>query len=263
MNGPDDWARCFDRKAAFFILIFIATNSLLLFLFPFSIRRFLVCAVLYAAGTILMLYLLFHPRSNYLVPARTRVNVEGKPCVALTFDDGPNGQHTLTLIRLLREKQIHATFFLVGRRASENPDLVRLMLSDGNQVGNHTYSHPALFCFLSPRRLQKEIERCQEAIREACGIAPRHFRSPVGLRHPLLRKCLVPAGLEFISWRARAFDSRKQDPEKLARKILKNIAPGDIILLHDKPGEATGKMLEALPRIVDELKRRGFEFVLV
>jgi peptidoglycan/xylan/chitin deacetylase (PgdA/CDA1 family) len=210
-----------------------------------------------------MLYLLFHPHSNYLVPSRSRVDTEGKRCVALTFDDGPNSQHTLQIISLLREKKITATFFLVGCQVSKHPDLARLLLSEGNQVGNHTYSHPPLFCFLSPRRLREEVEKCQVEIKKACGFTPRHFRSPVGLRHPLLRNCLLQTGLEFISWRARAFDTWEQDPETLTRKILEDIAPGDIILLHDKPGNATMQMLNALPGMIDELKRRGFEFVPV
>jgi peptidoglycan/xylan/chitin deacetylase (PgdA/CDA1 family) len=69
--------------------------------------------------------------------------------------------------------------------------------------------------------------------------------------------------MEYISWSVRGFDSRIQNPEALAKRITGNVMPGSIILLHDKPGKATECMLEALPGIIDDLKCRGFEFVLV
>ena len=250
-------------RTALFILIFALTNGAFFFLFPFSLGRFLVCAAYYASGTLLMLYFLFHPRSNFLLPVRSTVHSEGKPCVALTFDDGPNMQHTETLIRLLREKQVKATFFVVGEHVLQCPELSRRLLSEGNGVANHTFSHPPLFCFLSPRRLNREVEKCQEAIIQTCGFRPKHFRSPVGLRHPLLWCCLLRAELQFISWRTRAFDTRVQTPEALAKRILAQVEPGDIILLHDKPGKATQCMLEALPAIIDSLKAQGYEFVLI
>jgi peptidoglycan/xylan/chitin deacetylase (PgdA/CDA1 family) len=250
-------------RAAIFILLFVLTNSLLALLYPFSWSRFFLCAALYTIGTLEMLYLLFYPRSQFLVANRSQVDSDGKRCVALTFDDGPNSQHTEALLRILREKGVKATFFVVGKHALANPDRARLLVAEGHQVGNHTYSHPPCFCFLSPNRLRHELEQGQEAIIQTCRRTPRYFRSPVGLRHPLLRSYLLKAGLEFISWRVRGYDSRIQEPETLARRITDKIKPGDIILLHDKAGKATDRMLEVLPGIIDELKRRGFEFVPV
>jgi peptidoglycan/xylan/chitin deacetylase (PgdA/CDA1 family) len=210
-----------------------------------------------------MLYLLFHPRSSFLVANRSKVKTDGIKRIALTFDDGPNPQHTPALIRILKAKNVNATFFLVGLQAVKYPELVRLLVAEGNQVANHTHSHPPLFCFLSPRRLREEVEGGQRALQQVCGRKPLHFRSPLGLRHPLLQKCLMQAGLEYISWRVRAFDTWKRDSDVLTQKIVENTAPGDIILLHDKPGEATRRMLDALPGIIDRLKNRGYEFVLV
>ena len=248
-------------RAASFALLFLLTNATLVLLFPFEWSRFLLAALFYTAGTLLMLFLLFHPRNQLLVTNRSQVESSGRRCLALTFDDGPNAPHTRELLRILREKEVKATFFVVGRQAEEHPDLVRRVVAEGHQVGSHTYSHPSLFCFLSPRRLRDEIERGQQAVLNACGLAPRFFRSPVGLRHPLLEVYLRRAGLEFISWRVRAFDTRVQEPEAIVRQITGNAAPGDIVLLHDRPGEAAGRMLQALPAIIDELKNRGFEFV--
>jgi peptidoglycan/xylan/chitin deacetylase (PgdA/CDA1 family) len=88
------------------------------------------------------------------------------------------------------------------------------------------------------------------------------FRSPVGLRHPLLRPYLKDAGLEYISWTIRTRDTFARDSGVLAQRILKQAAGGDIILLHDHLPGGTQVMLEALPRVIDELRQRGFDFVL-
>jgi peptidoglycan-N-acetylglucosamine deacetylase len=88
------------------------------------------------------------------------------------------------------------------------------------------------------------------------------FRSPVGLRHPLLAPYLDNAGLEYVSWSIRTFDTFIKNSSVLARRILNKAVSGDIILLHDRLPGGTNAMLEALPRVIDELRKRGFEFVL-
>ncbi|MGB9236203.1 MAG: polysaccharide deacetylase family protein [Terriglobales bacterium] len=129
-------------RAAIFFLLFLATNTSLVLLYPFSLLRFLITLSIYAAGTLLMLYLLFHPRNQWLVANRSRV--EGASCVALTFDDGPDPVDTPKLLDILREKGVKATFFVVGKRAEQHPEIVRREWNEGHLVANHTWSHPAL-----------------------------------------------------------------------------------------------------------------------
>lgn len=248
-------------RAVFFTLIAVLTNASLLFLFPFEPFRLLLCLFAFASGNILMFAILFHPRSQLLVVNRSRVECSGRPCVALTFDDGPTPDRTPRVLEILREKGIKATFFIIGRKAEREADLLRRICAEGHVIANHTYSHPVMFCFLSPRRLRAEIEKGQEVIARICGDYPRHFRSPVGLRHPLLNMYLKRAGLEFISWRVRAFDTLVQKPEAIANRILGKVAPGDIILLHDNSSDGVGVMLEVLPDVIDKLHDRGFSFV--
>lgn len=244
-------------------IVLVLTNVSLVLLFPFSFSRFLLCFFLYTTGTVLTLYMLFHPRSQWLTAIRSRVRCSGKPCVALTFDDGPNSRHTPRLLQILEEKGVKATFFVIGKRTEKQAELLRRILKEGHLIANHTYSHPSLFCFLTPRRLREEIEKGQEAISRICGVRPRYFRSPVGLRHPLLDLYLGRAGLEYISWRVRAFDSFVQQPHVLRRRIIDKVAPGDIVLLHDNGGPGTAVMLDVLPGVIDEIKERGLECVLV
>jgi peptidoglycan/xylan/chitin deacetylase (PgdA/CDA1 family) len=157
------------------------------------------------AGTLIMLYLLFHPRNQWLVDNRSRV--DGERCVALTFDDGPDPVDTPKLLDLLRDKNVKATFFVVGKRADQYPEIVRRAWAEGHLIANHTWSHRNLFCFLTPSRLRAEIDRGTESVRRICGFRPRLFRSPVGLRHPLLRPYLKDAGLEYVSWTIRTRDT--------------------------------------------------------
>ncbi len=245
-----------------FLFLFLLTHASLLFLFPFSLPRLLLCAVWYTAGTLVMLYLLFHPRNQWLVTNRSRVECGGRRCVSLTFDDGPTPSCTPELLEILRKSKVQGTFFVIGEQAERHPDLLQRAVADGHVIANHTYSHPHLFCFLTPRRLRSEIDKGQEAIQRICGIRPRYFRSPVGLRHLLLNDCLERAELEYISWTIRSFDTIVRKPEMILNRILARVAPGDIILLHDN-ARAGGVMLEILPRMIHELKGRGFEFVTV
>jgi peptidoglycan/xylan/chitin deacetylase (PgdA/CDA1 family) len=169
---------------------------------------------------------------------------------------------TPKLLDLLREKGVKATFFVIGKRADQYPEIVRRTWAEGHLVANHTWSHDSLFCFLTPGRLRAEIERGTESVRRSCGFRPRFFRSPVGMRHPLLGPYLRDAGLEYISWTIRTLDTFTANSSVLARRILNKAVSGDIILLHDHLPGGADAMLEALPRVIDELRGRGFEFVL-
>jgi peptidoglycan/xylan/chitin deacetylase (PgdA/CDA1 family) len=247
-------------RSAIFFLLFLVTNASLALLYPFTLSRFLLVASIYTVGTVVMLYLLFHPRNQWLVANRSRV--DGVGCVALTFDDGPDPVDTPKLLDMLREKGVKATFFVVGKRADQYPEIVRRTWAEGHLVANHTWSHYALFCFLMPGRLRAEIERGTESICRSCGSRSRFFRSPVGLRHPLLGPYLKDAGLEYVSWSVRTRDTLTANSSVLAKRILNKVASGDIILLHDHLPAGTDVMLEALPRVIDGLRERGFQFVL-
>jgi len=255
-NGPS------VVRAITFMAMLSLTQASLLLVYPFTIHNFLQAAAIYTAGTLISLYLLFHPRNQWLVDNRSRV-LSNHPSVALTFDDGPDPVSTPALLDLLREKGVRATFFVVGQRVESYPEVVRRAQAEGHLIENHTWSHPPLFCFLLPSRLRAEIDRCRAAILRSCGHQSHFFRSPVGLRHPLLRPYLRCRGLEFISWQIRTCDTLRMKSPALVDRILKRVVSGDIILLHDHQAGGVDVMLHALPRVIDELRRRGFDFVLV
>jgi peptidoglycan-N-acetylglucosamine deacetylase len=243
------------------ILLFAAIHASLLLLLWFDGPVAWLVLASYTVGTLVMLFLLFHPRNQWLVANRHRLTCrDSKPCVGLTFDDGPNDETTPLVLDILRQKQVTATFFVIGRHAERHPGLVRRMADEGHAVGNHTFSHPPLFCFLTPWRLRSEIERAQDTLAKLIGRRPTLFRSPVGLRHPLLSRMLERSGVEYISWQLRTLDTRRQAPRALRKRILDRVAPGDIVLMHDRPARGTTALLAILPEVIDRLKDRGYEF---
>src|ERR1035438_8316320 len=131
-------------RGAIFLLLVSLTQASLLLAYPFTPRSFLLAGSLYVAGSLLALYLVLHPRSRWLVDNRSQVMCNGRPCVALTFDDGPDPVTTPRVLDILHQKQVPATFFVVGERAEQHPELVRRALAEGHLVENHTWSHSPL-----------------------------------------------------------------------------------------------------------------------
>jgi peptidoglycan-N-acetylglucosamine deacetylase len=248
-------------KALAFGLLFVVTNASFLLLLTPTLARTLAFLGIYAAGNAIMLALLFIPGVGWLGVGRTSLADGRERRVALTFDDGPTIEVTPKVLDILRAKGAHATFFFVGREVEAHPEIARLVVSEGHAIGSHTYSHPPLFCFLTPRRLRSELARGQEAIRRVTGVTTTLFRSPVGLRHPLLAPTLEQAGLDFVLWSVRSYDTWSQDAGALGRSVLDRVRPGSIVLLHDRPGRGAPAMLAALPGIVDRLQAAGYGLV--
>ncbi|HEY2614942.1 MAG TPA: polysaccharide deacetylase family protein [Chthoniobacterales bacterium] len=182
---------------------------------------------------LLLLYATLVPNCQWWGPA-IRSFETAQPEVWLTIDDGPSIAHTTKLLDLLQRFNARATFFVVGSRAENHPHLITEILSRGHEIANHTYSHPSgSFWAAGPRRTAREIERCAEWLRAAPDRPARWFRAPAGLRNCFLHPELARRGLSLVGWTARGFDTVARDPQKVADKILHEMKPGTIILLHE------------------------------
>ncbi len=205
------------------------------------------------------------PRSTLLGSNWTRLPTAAASHgqVAVTFDDGPDPEITPRVLRLLQAQRTLATFFCIGERVRRHPSLVRECVAAGHAIENHSYSHSACFSLLSPRRLALEIARAQEAIISASAQCPRFFRAPAGLRSPLLDPLLQRAGLQLASWTRRGFDTVRTDPDRILGRLARNLAAGDILLLHDGHAARTAHgmpvVLEVLPRLLELLAARGLQ----
>ena len=203
------------------------------------------------------------PRSTLLGP-----NVRQLPgaCaargeIALTFDDGPDPEVTPRVLELLEARGVHATFFCIGSAASRHPDICRAIADRGHRIENHSRHHYATFPFLGLGGIRAEIGAAQSMLTEIAGAPPRFFRPPAGLRNPLLDPVLHELGLGLVSWTRRAYDTRRSDPQRAARRLLDGMAGGDILLLHDghcaRTCSGTPVVLEVLPRVLDAVERAG------
>jgi len=204
------------------------------------------------------------PRCSLLGPNLRRLAPASRE-VALTFDDGPDPETTPRVLDLLDAAGARATFFVVGRRAEEHPELAREVVERGHRLGNHTHRHPGAFAFLPPDPLRNEIRRAQTTLTELGGAPPRWFRAPAGIRSPWLEPVLASLGLRLVSWTRRGFDTVIGDPDRVAGRLLDGLAAGDVLLLHDGGGARTPDggpvVLPALERVLAELDRRGLRSV--
>jgi peptidoglycan/xylan/chitin deacetylase (PgdA/CDA1 family) len=178
-------------------------------------------------------------------------------CIALTFDDGPV-KDTARLLRILRERGVRVTFFLVGQNVTEFPEMVRQELADGHELGNHTWDHSDLIA-LSEDGVRSQIERTQNAVKKAAGVTPEVFRPPYGNTDAKVAAVARRFGLPQFLWEVDPLDWRDRNSAIVERRVVKDAAPGDIVLMHDiHPTTVT-----AVPDIIDRLAKEGFTFVTV
>jgi peptidoglycan-N-acetylglucosamine deacetylase len=153
--------------------------------------------------------------------------------VALTFDDGPDARSTPDLLELLRNEGVPAAFFCIGQRVAAERELTTRIAHEGHLLGNHTYHHSNLTNCFGPRRLREELQLTQAAIAAATGLAPAHFRPPMGLSNPFTFHIAKQLALKVVGWTIRSLDTRIPDSERVVQRITARLRPGAIILLHD------------------------------
>ncbi|MEV6671903.1 polysaccharide deacetylase family protein [Streptomyces sp. NPDC051162] len=179
-------------------------------------------------------------------------------CIALTFDAGP-GPRTAELLDILKAKNVHATFFLLGRNhVLAHPGLVRREAAEGHEIGNHTWTHQRLDD-LAPDRIRDELDRTQDAVKKITGKAPTLMRPPQGGTNKTVGSVARSLGLSEVLWSATASDYATADTRLIGDRILDQASRDGIILLHD----IYDGTVPAVPRIIDELHARGYTFVTV
>lgn len=203
------------------------------------------------------------PRSRLLGPNLDRLPRERaeRGEVSLTFDDGPDPEVTPRVLDLLDRTGARASFFLVGRRAARHPELTAEIVRRGHRVENHTWSHTHRFALLGPRGAMAEIDRAQRELGERTGRTPEYFRPPAGIRSPWLGPLLDRRGLCLASWTRRGLDTVTADPQRVVRRLLRDLDGGDVLLLHDGPSGRHRTVLAALPPVLAAIDAAGLACV--
>lgn len=203
------------------------------------------------------------PAISSAVPASPRVtfsecNVEG-PFIAITFDDGPHGVETPRLLKMLRDRGIHATFFCCGNCVAQNPEIAKQIVSDGHEIANHSWSHP-LLTKLGTESVRDQLDRTHNVIKQTTGVAPTLMRPPYGA-FTVQQRAWAHAtwGYKCIMWDVDSLDWQHRSPAKTESIILSQTKKGSIILCHDIH-KAT---IDAMPATLDALIAKGFKFATV
>ncbi len=188
----------------------------------------------------------------------TRVR-SARPLLALTFDDGPHATLTPQLLDLLAERNVRATFYVVGNRISHHQGIMGRIADEGHEIGNHSWSHPSLGG-LSDAAILSQIDRTSAAIVEAVGRPPVTMRPPYGNLSPRQTRMLYASrGLQSVLWSVDTEDWRRSGEDVMVNRILSQSRPGGVILAHD----IVAQTIRAMPVAIDGLLTRGYEFVTV
>lgn len=203
------------------------------------------------------------PRSAWLGPNVTRLPdaaVQRRE-IAITIDDGPDPDVTPQVLDLLDQAGAKASFFCIAERVLQHPALAREIVARGHDLQNHTASHRHSFSFLGPRAYAAELGRAQAMVESVVGQPPRFFRAPAGFRNPFLGPVLPRLGLTLVSWTRRGFDTREPDAGRVLARLVRGLAAGDILLLHDGHARraANGEpvVLQVLPALLARCREAG------
>ncbi|MBC8590953.1 polysaccharide deacetylase family protein [Wansuia hejianensis] len=178
-----------------------------------------------------------------------------KPMVALTFDDGPYSKATIPILDTLKEHNSVATFFVLGNRVANHKDIIKRIVMEGSEIGNHSYNHKQLTT-ISSKEFKTQIDKTQNAVMEVIGSTPTIMRPTYGSYDDKLRS---QATMPMILWSIDTEDWKSRDPQKIAKHVLDNVKDGDIVLMHD----IFVTTAEAVEVIVPELINRGFQLVTI
>ncbi|TBL75806.1 polysaccharide deacetylase family protein [Paenibacillus thalictri] len=187
--------------------------------------------------------------------------------ILLTFDDGPDPDYTPQLLDLLQEHGIKATFFVLGRKAEQYPQLIARMHEEGHLIGLHNYVHRANG-LMSPRSVRRQLEQSADVIEHITGQRPVYYRPPWGVIN--MFDFMLLGRFRMVLWSIIVGDWRSRGGKgKIKRRLLSRLKDGAVIVLHDS-GETLGAnrdapahMLEALHECIDEIAARGYSFLRV
>jgi len=180
-----------------------------------------------------------------------KANTQEK-AIALTFDDGPDPIDTPAILDILKEKNVRATFFVLGQAAQDNPDLLKRIVIEGHEIGNHSFNHD-----YQQRRLVEEIKKTDQVVFASTGVHTYFYRPPGGFLSKLQLETVKKNGHIVALWSVDSKDWRNPGVKLIVDNVIKTVFPGAIILMHDGGYQRT-QTVKALGPIIDALRARGY-----
>lgn len=176
-------------------------------------------------------YASYNINSGVYLKTLCKANTSEK-VVALTFDDGPDAEQTAKVLDVLFEFNVKACFFCIGKNIKGNELLIKRIINEGHLIGNHSYNHNFSFTLQSAKKVQSDLQKCEETIKETGNIKARLFRPPFGVTNPMIAQVSKQMNYTNIGWSIRSLDTCNAMDKTLDR-IKNKLHEGAIILLHD------------------------------
>jgi peptidoglycan-N-acetylglucosamine deacetylase len=253
---------------SFVTLVSMLISTIMVYIikiFIVDINIILFAILLFFVLELLLLYGIFERRA----PIFGRVFWKGTKVhkfISLTFDDGPNEPYTSQILDVLSMFNVKATFFVIGENAKRFPDTLNREITDGHEIGNHTYNHEVL-PLKSPRYIYKQLRITSDIIESITGLRTNLFRTPHGWRNPFTNSIAKREGYSIIAWTLGVWDTDRPGANVIVKRTLKGINNGCVLLLHDGRGiehnADSSQLIEALPIIISELQSKGYEFLTI
>ncbi|MBX2968009.1 MAG: polysaccharide deacetylase family protein [Cyclobacteriaceae bacterium] len=211
---------------------------------------------------LLALYLILHVAGSFILSAGFFLSVKSRGNrneikIALTFDDGPIPGNTDKVLDILKNYGVKATFFCIGWRIKESPELLKRIIREGHLVGNHTYYHKSIFGLLPAKSVSRELQDTDRQIEEIFGKKPRFFRPPYGVTNPMIANAVAAGNYTTIGWSIRSFDTIIKNPARLFKRVTTPITAGDIVLFHDY----SDSMIKILPDFIQYVQQKGLQVI--
>ena len=186
----------------------------------------------------------------------SQCNVEG-PYIAMTFDDGPHGSQTPRLLKMLKERKIHATFFVVGQCVAQFPEIAKQIVAEGHEIANHSWNHP-LLSKMAEGGVREQLQKTHDVVKQTTGVTMTLMRPPFGgFTKNQQNWSYAEWGYKCILWDVDSLDWQHRNPAKTESIIMSNTHSGSIVLCHD----IHKTTIDAMAATLDGLIAKGFKFV--
>jgi polysaccharide deacetylase family sporulation protein PdaB len=183
----------------------------------------------------------------------------GDKLVAITFDCAWGADDIPGILEILENRNVKASFFVVGQWAEKYPDKAKLIAQNGHDLANHSYSHLRMGV-LGKSRIVEEIKKCGDVIEKVASKKAELFRAPYGDYNDLVLEAAEELGYYSIQWDVDSLDwKREMGKHDIVSRVLEKVNPGSIVLFHND----TRYTKELLPEIIDGLRAMGYEFIPV
>ena len=213
-------------------------------------------AILLFLYSLVLFYGCYFISSSFFIKTICKANTNKKE-IALSFDDGPAQNYTPEILQVLKEYNIQAAFFCIGKHIEANKDLLKQVHEEGHIIGNHSYTHDKWFDLFSSAKMSAELAITDNLIKDIIGKKPKFFRPPYGVINPNVKKAIINGNYIPLGWSMRSYDTMIKDKEKLLNRVTRSIKPGDIFLFHD----TCKTTLNILPIFIQHLQQKGFSIV--